>query len=268
MSNEDALVLMAASAYDAHVNNALPALADWVGNDRRSGSYGLPYRVLTNLQNANAGGSTRSGAWTRAIDQNGVAEQKYMETVMSAIRRWLRWLLMTASVTSIGAGCASSLTHKWQEEVLLSDGSVVLVNREVRYGPGAPARPSTWTVREERLTIIDPPTPTWHGPTQRLAWYLDRRDDHFILIAYQTVCQVGDKQPVWRAYISSASGWSEVPLTELRTAVTPNMALFATHTEQTAKWSRMSVEEKSKFDYSRITPTVKRIDPNSVLSCP
>jgi hypothetical protein len=137
----------------------------------------------------------------------------------------------------------------------------------VSYGPGAPSRPSPWTVREERLTIMDPPTPTWQGPPERLAWYLDRRDDHFILVAYQTVCRAGNKQPVWRAYVSSDAGWHEVPLTELRTAARANMALFARHTEQTAKWSRLSLEDKRKFDYSRIDPEVKRIDPNNEWTC-
>lgn len=188
---------------------------------------------------------------------------------MFAISRWLPWLMVLTAVTSITTGCTTTRTHQWQEEVSLSDGSVIRVRREVLYVPGhgEPFRSSKWAVGEERLTILDPPAPTWQGPPQRLAWYLDRRGDYFILVAYQTVCRAGNKQPVWRAYVSSKTGWHEVPLKELETVAKPNLALFARHAKETAHWARLNLAEKSKFDYSDIAPEVKRIEPKSTWAC-
>ena len=185
---------------------------------------------------------------------------------------------------------------KWKEEVQLSDGNVLLVTREVHYIPsgGEMFRSSPWIAGSERLTFVDPATKqqlTWQLPEKdhtyvqnwsrkqvterteplRVAWYLDRYDGQFVLVAMQTVCGATalKGEPQYRAYFMSPSGTREVPMSEIHPSAPANMAFDARNYGKSSKWTRLTLAEKERLNAEHALFRADRfIDPNDNRSCP
>lgn len=90
-------------------------------------------------------------------------------THASAIRR----LLVILALAALLASCER--TNRWQEEVQLSDGAVLKVDRAVSYrAPSGPlGQPIGRRALEERLSFADPGTGRvveWHESRRRAVW--------------------------------------------------------------------------------------------------
>jgi hypothetical protein len=146
-------------------------------------------------------------------------------TCASAIRR----VLVVLSLGLLLPGCQR--TNRWQEEVQLSDGTVLKVDRAVSYRApsGALGQPSGRRALEERLSFADPGTDhhvEWHE-SRRTVFWLDRIDTHVWLVArLSTPCESGfGHLPVWQAYLLHDEQWhavgpADLPVVPLRNLLT------------------------------------------------
>jgi hypothetical protein len=183
-------------------------------------------------------------------------------------------LALAAGLIVTIAGCTST-TREWQEEVQLSDGSVLDVERTIRYAKvGVPAgeKGSGWIADGEELAFVDPGTGRsvhWSAH-RRLASYLDRADGQYLIVAAQSRCEpVEDRgQPLWKVYVLTRTGWEVVETSRLGGKVTPNLALDSANHGLTNDWSRLTIADKRRLNAeSRVAKYRKSIDPNDPMKC-
>jgi hypothetical protein len=112
------------------------------------------------------------------------------------------------------AGCER--TNRWQEEVQLSDGTVLKVDRAVSYrAPSGPlGQPIGRRALEERLSFADPGTGRhveWHE-SRRTVFWMDRIDTQVWLVArLSTPCESGfGHLPLWQVYLLRGDQWEAV----------------------------------------------------------
>ncbi len=112
------------------------------------------------------------------------------------------------------AGCER--TNRWQEEVQLSDGTVLTVDRAVSYrAPSGPlGQPIGRRALEERLSFADPGTGhdvEWHEPRRTAVW-LDRIGIQVWLVGRLSAPCEGEfgHLPVWQAYLLRGDQWEAV----------------------------------------------------------
>lgn len=75
-------------------------------------------------------------------------------------RRLIKWLLLAAVVAGLMYACRGEKTHHWQEEVVVSTGERLLLERSVRLERiGAPFNPfkSEWAWRESTIVVREGP---------------------------------------------------------------------------------------------------------------
>jgi hypothetical protein len=107
-------------------------------------------------------------------------------------------------------------TNRWQEEVQLSDGTVLKLDRAVSYrAPSGPlGQPIGRRALEERLSFADPDTGRhveWHE-SRRTVFWLDRIDTQVWLVArLSTPCESGfGHLPLWQVYLLRGDQWEAV----------------------------------------------------------
>lgn len=172
------------------------------------------------------------------------------------------------------AGCTST-TSEWQEEVQLSDGTVLDVHRTIRFekAGGAPdgVRGDGWIADGENLSFVEPGTGRvieWSGH-RRTAALLDRVDGKYVIVASQARCEFEDRgRRIWRVYVLTSTGWwAGVPL-GLSNNRTPDPALDSRGCSKTKGWSRATVAQKRQLDAaSRVSRELKTIDLNDPTQC-
>jgi hypothetical protein len=169
----------------------------------------------------------------------------------SAIRRLLVILALAALLT----GCER--TSRWQEEVQLSDGAVLRVDRAVSYRApsGALGQPIGRQALGERLSFADPGTGRvveWHESRRRSVW-LDRIDTQFWLVAIlSTPCESGyGHMPVWKAYSLRDEQWhavdpANVPVAPVRNLLTTDYSII-----KHLRFVSLSVKQRLNATYSK-----------------
>lgn len=182
-------------------------------------------------------------------------------------------LMLAICVIATIAGC-SSTTHEWQEEVQLSDGTVLDVHRSIRFeNVGVPMGEigSGWICDGEDLSFVEPRTGRvieWSGH-RRTAALLDRIDGQYVIVAAQSRCEHADKgQRLWMVYVLSATGWETGATTERGNNRAPNLALDSRNFTKTKDWSRLTVAKKSKLDAaSQVARELRALDLNDPTEC-
>jgi hypothetical protein len=182
-------------------------------------------------------------------------------------------MLPAAFLIATIAGCTST-TREWQEEVQLSDGTVLEVHRTIRFekvggsigsvGPG-------WICDGEHLSFVEP------GPGRVIEWsahrrtaaLLDRIDGQYVIIAAQSRCEHDDKgQPIWMVHVLTPTGWDTKRPAGVGSNKTPNLALDSSNYSKTKGWSRLTLAMKPEFDAaSRIGQELRTIDLDDPTRC-
>ena len=185
-----------------------------------------------------------------------------------------RQLVMAVCLVAAIAGCTST-TREWQEEVQMSDGTVLDVHRTIRFekASGAIGQPrgDDWICDGEDLSFVEPGTGQvieWSGH-RRTAALLDHIDGQYIIVAAQTRCEFEDRgQPLWMVYVLTPTGWETGSTTALSNKRAPNFALDSRGYSKTKGWSRLTIAQKPQLDAaSRISRELKAIDVNDPTKC-
>lgn len=182
-------------------------------------------------------------------------------------------LVLATCLIATMVGCTST-TREWQEEVQLSDGTVLEVQRAIRFkkaggsigsiGPG-------WVCDGEDLSFVEPDTGRvveWSAH-RRTAALLDRIGGQYVIVAAQSRCEQADKgQPIWRIYMLTPTGWEPRPTADLGGNRTPNLALDSSNYSKTKGWSRLSLALKPGLDAaSQIGRELRTIDVDDPTKC-
>jgi len=161
-------------------------------------------------------------------------------------------VLVVLALSPLLASCER--TNRWQEEVQLSDGEVLKVDRVVSYRApsGALGQPSSRRALEERLSFADPGTGRvveWHEPRRTAVW-LDRIGTQVWVVGRLTgACESGFAHlPVWQAYQLRNEQWRAVDPAEV--PVVPLRNLLTTDYPVTKQLTYVSVTDKQRLNAS------------------
>jgi len=162
-------------------------------------------------------------------------------------------ILRVLFVLGLGLLLAScERTNQWQEEVQLSDGTVLKVDRAVSYRApsGALGQPSGRRALEERLSFADPGTGRhveWHE-SRRTVFWLDRIDTQAWVVArLSTPCESGfGHLPVWQAYLLRGDQWEAVD--PAGAPVVPVRNLLTTDFPVTKQLRYVSLSDKQRLN--------------------
>ena len=183
----------------------------------------------------------------------------------SAIRR----VLIALALGSLLAGCER--TNRWQEDVQLSDGTVLQVSRVVHYrAPSGPlGQPSGRRALEEHLSFADSGTGRdveWHQPRRTAVW-LDRIESQVWIVArLSTPCESGfGHLPVWQAYVLRVDQWREVEPADLPVVAVRN--LLTTDDSITKRLRHVSLSDKQRLNARYLSSLHYAIDLGSQSGC-
>ena len=172
-------------------------------------------------------------------------------TYALAIRR----VLVVIGLGLLLAGCER--TNRWQEEVQLSDGAVLRVDRVVSYRApsGALGQPIGRLALEERLSFADPGTGLeveWHESRRTAAW-LDRIGTQLWVIGMLTTpCESGFSHlPPWQAYMLRGDRWEAVASADA--PVVSGRNLMTTDYPVTKRLRYVSLSDKKRLNASYLT---------------
>lgn len=160
----------------------------------------------------------------------------------------------------------------WREQVQLRDGSVITIDRRMKYEVGGELGQGVgWHSVEEELTFRDPKTGEkvrWKGPDQ-VAMFLDRIDGDWWLVAFQTACHPPDRgKRLWQAFRLDESGWTALEIGSRPNIDSPNLLLDASTRDVTRLLSEVSLELKRHLNSSsRIAPLLRSIDLRTERRC-
>jgi hypothetical protein len=183
-------------------------------------------------------------------------------------------LLVVLPLALVVTACGH--TNRWQEEVQLSDGTVLTVDRAVRFGrldmsvgQSRDARPAN----EEWLTFTDPATGhdiEWHQP-RRIATWIDRIDGHYWVVGRVTAaCDLGyGGRPYWAVYVLRGSKWIEVDAADAPAITQPNLLLSTGNYGVTKRLAHVSSLLKKQLDEDsmRRDPRNRSIDLSYLYQC-
>jgi hypothetical protein len=161
-----------------------------------------------------------------------------------------RRVLVILAIGALLTGCER--TNRWQEEVQLSDGTVLKVDRAVSYrAPSGPlGQPIGRRALEERLSFADPGTGRhveWHE-SRRTVFWLDRIDTQVWVVArISTPCESGfGHLPLWQAYLLRGNEWEAVDPADA--LVVPVRNLLTTDYPVTKQLRYVSLSDKQRLN--------------------
>lgn len=194
---------------------------------------------------------------------------RYMNRSFSVFRQLVMAICLVATI----AGCTST-THEWHEEVRLTDGTVLDIERTIRFEKvGVPIGSGStgWISDGEDLSFVEPGTGRiieWSAH-RRTAALLDRIGGQYVIVAAQSRCEQADKgQPIWRIYVLTPTGWEPRPTADLGGNRSPNLALDSSNYSKTKGWSRLSLAVKPGLDAaSQIGRELRTIDLDDPTKC-
>lgn len=172
--------------------------------------------------------------------------------------RFLRIVLVNLTWLSIGA-CDQSyqprgpVERSWTEDVLLDDGSTLLIKRSVAFVETNSWSGDAYNATETRSDIAFTGKlanlPRWSQPLMGLVLYLDRDTGEWVVVATTTSCKVWrqrnkPKPPYWEFRLSE-NVWREVPLSQASISRPAN--LFGSYQSE-LKSSHITVDERKRLD--------------------
>lgn len=114
-----------------------------------------------------------------------------------SIKMWTRHvvlsILMLAGLVPIG-GCSGVVERHWVEEVALDDGSLVVVERHVKFKESNSLAGDAYSAAELESTLSFSGDlairPIWSAPFQPLLLYLDASSHEWVIVATPGSCDV------------------------------------------------------------------------------
>lgn len=164
-----------------------------------------------------------------------------------ADRRALVWLMC---VLAMASGCTHRSTH-WQEDVKLSDGSVLTVDRSSTFELEAQiGGPSGWAGVGEGLTFTNPKTGAkvqWKVSHRHVA-FLDFIDGRYWLVASSPGCYMDLKgQRVLQVYVLDGSDWTRVEPEQAPPIAVPNLVWRPSYVDS-RRWDHLSLKLKREIE--------------------
>jgi hypothetical protein len=162
--------------------------------------------------------------------------------------RWcLAWLICALALTS---GCTHHTTH-WQEDVQLSDGSVLTVDRSSAYELRSQiGGPSGWAHIQEELAFKDPKTGDkvlWQA-SLRSAAFVDLINGRYWLVASSPGCFMDLKgQRVLQVYVLDGSDWTRVEPEQAPPIAAPNLVWRPSYVDS-RRWDHLSLKLKREIE--------------------
>ena len=109
------------------------------------------------------------------------------------LRRTILAAVLLAALVPAG-GCSGVQERRWSEEVVLDDGSVVVVNRYVKFQPSNSVAGDAYSATdlETRLSFEGEfsDLPAWTEPLEPLLLYRQPSSDEWIIVATTSSCDV------------------------------------------------------------------------------
>lgn len=160
---------------------------------------------------------------------------------MRADRLALVWLICVIGLTS---GCTHRSTH-WQEDVLLSDGKVLTVDRVSKFELSVSlGGPTGWGGIEEQLSFKDPVTGRerrWRAPNRNAA-LLDRIGGRYWIVASSDDCYPDQKGlRLLQAYVLDGSDWTPVEPEQAPRITAPNLVRWPS-LERSRQWEHVDLQ--------------------------
>jgi hypothetical protein len=164
----------------------------------------------------------------------------------------LLWVLAVLGAGGIGGYLLFAPTHRtWMEDVLLEDGSTIVVKRGVTFreeGGGG-----TYNAIEQEATIAFTGEyaglPRWSAPLMAMVLYRDAtRGGQWVIVATTTTCDIwsarGEPRPPYWEFRLGKEGWTEVPLSP--TSIDRPTNLYKGY--NMLKESHVTPEQRNEYD--------------------
>ena len=179
--------------------------------------------------------------------------------------KMLAQMLCMISLCAALSACASNGIKEWKEEVLLHDGSKLIVERSVERG-GRHEIGQEPPIKEQSLTFVLPGTSqnvTWEdkftadvGGANFLPMQLEISKDTPYLVVVPMGCLAYNKwgrpNPPYVVFKYQGGAWQRIPLRELSAELTiPNMIFSSPDTEARKSGQRVVSAETIKTLYGR-----------------
>jgi hypothetical protein len=144
-----------------------------------------------------------------------------------AVEDWMRGvlhlfgaLLLFAAMHGCSSGPPEPETRTWTEDVLLEDGSTLLVKRTATFEVFRSWSGDASNAVEIEATLAFTgklaQLPTWRQPLMALVLYHDHGPDDWVVVASSLDCEVwwarGKPKPPYWEFRLRADGWHETPL--------------------------------------------------------
>ena len=159
---------------------------------------------------------------------------------MRADRLALVWLICALALAS---GCTHRSTH-WQEDVQLSDGSILSVDRVREFQlTGQLGAGSGWAPVKDRLSFRDSSTGRtvrWQADRRHLA-FLDRINGRYWLVASSGACYPDQRgQRLLQAYVLDGSDWMRVEPEQAPPITAPNLVRWPSY-DDSRQWDHINL---------------------------
>lgn len=153
---------------------------------------------------------------------------------MIAVSRGVRAAFL-AMLIAVAGGCSSPERTAWQEEVKLSDGRVIRVDRQITWITNQPLGQGKNYITSATVLkpAVDPPGfafPAWRGDAEAVLLFdIDAANGSLFLVTYADTCQRyvsgGEPDPPYFEYRVRGDRWELVPFDAALVGRNANMYL-------------------------------------------
>lgn len=177
-----------------------------------------------------------------------------------------RLVLVTALGVFALVACGGPTTRHWTEDVLLDDGSTIVVERSVTFNETNSLAGDTYNAVETEATLAFTGDlaglPVWSAPLMALLLYRDQtRAGQWVIVATTTSCHVwnlrGEPPSMYWEYRLGPQGWQEVMLSPTSIGRRTNL-LFSYQQNLGARHITVADREARESD-TRIAKTYREI---------
>jgi hypothetical protein len=141
---------------------------------------------------------------------------------VGAPRQWFRVLCVAgAAVWLCACGFFGPTERRWTEDVVLDDGSTIVVKRTVKFNETDALGGGAHNTIEQEATIAFTGNlaglPNWSAALVAMVLYRDAtRGGQWVIVATTTTCDIwsarGEPRPPYWEFRLGPEGWQEVPL--------------------------------------------------------
>ena len=176
-------------------------------------------------------------------------------------------LICVATLGALGlVACGGPTTRHWTEDVLLDDGSTVVVERSVAFNETSAWGGGAYNAVETEATLAFTGDlaglPVWSAPLMALLLYRDQtRGGQWVIVATTTSCQVwnlrGEPPSMYWEYRLGPQGWQEVMLSP--TSIGRKANLLHRYQQKLGTRHITAADRQTRESDTRIAKTYKEI---------